>query len=124
LVAKIPRNSQRIGVIANRVKKNTVMYRALMRFLGTLEIPILTTLRDSQNYVRAAESGMGIFEMKPYLVREDLDQWLPLLGWLAQKEGTTTGIAPAQAQLAAAPPAAEPEVSEISAEWETLVRGS
>jgi chromosome partitioning protein len=86
LVAKIPRHEQRIGVIANRVKKNTVMYRALMRFLQTLDIPILTTLRDSQNYVRAAENGIGIFEMKPYQVKEDLEQWLPLLGWLAQKE--------------------------------------
>jgi chromosome partitioning protein len=89
LIAKIPRQSQRIGVIANRVKKNTVMYRALMRFLESLEIPILTTLRDSQNYVRAAESGVGIFEMKSYLVREDMDQWLPLLGWLAKKEEPT-----------------------------------
>lgn len=94
LVAKIPRHSQRIGVIANRVKKNTVMYRALMRFLNTLEIPILTTLRDSQNYIRAAEAGIGIFEMKPYQVREDLDQWVPLLGWLAQKEGSATPATP------------------------------
>ncbi len=89
LVAKVPREEQRIGVIANRVKKNTVMYRALMRFLGTLDIPILTTLRDSQNYVRAAESGIGIFEMKPYQVREDLEQWLPLLGWLSQKDDSS-----------------------------------
>jgi chromosome partitioning protein len=98
LVAKIPREAQRIGVIANRVKKNTVMYRSLMRFLGTLEIPIVTTLRDSQNYVRAAESGVGVFEMKPHLVREDWDQWLPLIGWLAQKDGIsapTMPIAPA-----------------------------
>jgi len=93
LVAKIPREEQRIGVIANRVKKNTVMYRSLMRFLATLEIPIVTTLRDSQNYVRASESGTSVFEMKPYLVREDLDQWLPLLGWLSQKGGSPT-VAP------------------------------
>ncbi|MBC7983565.1 MAG: AAA family ATPase [Candidatus Obscuribacterales bacterium] len=99
LVAKIPRHEQRIGVIANRVKKNTVMYRSLMRFLGTLEIPILTTLRDSQNYVRAAESGVGIFEMKPYLVREDLEQWLPLLGWLAQKETASPQVVPSASLL-------------------------
>jgi chromosome partitioning protein len=93
LVAKIPREEQRIGVIANRVKKNTVMYRSLMRFLGTLEIPIVTTLRDSQNYVRAAEGGVGIFEMKPHLVREDWEQWLPLIGWLGQKTGGSVAIA-------------------------------
>lgn len=90
LVAKIPREEQRIGVIANRVKKNTVMYRSLMRFLGTLGIPIVTTLRDSQNYVRAAEQGIGVFDMKPYLASEDMDQWLPLIGWLAQRTGHDT----------------------------------
>jgi len=115
LVAKIPRQSQRIGVIANRVKKNTVMYRALMRFLQTLDIPILTTLRDSQNYVRAAESGIGIFEMKPYQVKEDLEQWLPLLGWLSQKEApaqvpeTPVSAASAPAQEVSTP--AEPALA-------------
>jgi hypothetical protein len=43
-------------------------------------------LRDSQNYIRSAEIGAGIFEMKPNLVREDLEQWLPLVGWLAQRK--------------------------------------
>ena len=33
LVAKIKRAENRIGVIANRVRKNTVMFQALMRFL-------------------------------------------------------------------------------------------
>lgn len=86
LIAKVRRDEQRIAVIANRVKKNTLMYKALMQFLETLRIPVVATLRDSQNYIRAAESGVGLFEMKPYLVREDLDQWLPLVGWLAQRK--------------------------------------
>jgi septum formation inhibitor-activating ATPase MinD len=65
LVAKIKRAENRIGVIANRVQKNTLMFHALMRFLEKLEIPIVATMRDSQNYVRAAEQGVGIHEMKP-----------------------------------------------------------
>ncbi len=84
LIAKVKREEQRIAVIANRVKKNTLMYKSLMRFLETLQIPVVTTLRDSQNYIRAAETGVGLFETKPYLVREDLEQWLPLVGWLAK----------------------------------------
>jgi chromosome partitioning protein len=72
-------------VVANRVKKHTTMYRSLMRFLESLDIPVVTTLRDSQNYVRASEGGTGLFEMKPRLVREDTDQWQPLVGWLAQR---------------------------------------
>ena len=49
------------------------------------KIPVIATLRDSQNYIRVAETGEGLFEMKPYLVREDLEQWQPLLGWLSQR---------------------------------------
>lgn len=86
LVAKVKREEQRIAVIANRVKKNTVMYKSLMRFLETLDIPVVTTLRDSQNYIRASEKGIGLFEMKSRTVREDLDQWLPLVGWLEQRK--------------------------------------
>ena len=85
LIAKIRREEQRIAVIANRVKKHTLVYKSLMKFLETLNIPVIATLRDSQTYIRAAETGTGIFEMKPYLVREDLEQWLPLIGWLAQR---------------------------------------
>jgi chromosome partitioning protein len=85
LIAKIRREDQRIAVIANRVKKNTLVYKALMKFLETLNIPVVATLRDSQNYIRAAESGQGLFEMKPNQVREDMEQWLPLIGWLAQR---------------------------------------
>src|SRR5688572_21260087 len=82
LVAKIRREENRIGVIANRVRKNTLIYQSLMRFLETLNIPVVTTIRDSQNYVRAAEMGVGIHEMKPYLVREDLGHWEQLLNWI------------------------------------------
>jgi chromosome partitioning protein len=86
LIAKIRREDQRIAVIANRVKKNTLVYKALMKFLETLNIPVVATLRDSQNYIRAAETAQGLFEMKPNLVREDMEQWLPLIGWLAQRK--------------------------------------
>jgi len=84
LIAKVQREDNRLGIIANRVRRNTVIYQALTRFLGTLGIPIVATLRDSQNYVRAAEGGLGLSEMKPSHVAEDLQQWQPLLEWLDQ----------------------------------------
>ena len=43
LVAKIRREDDRIGVIANRVRRNTLMYQSLIRFLQTLGIPIVAT---------------------------------------------------------------------------------
>ncbi len=85
LVAKVRRNDNRIGVIANRVRKQTLIYQSLMRFLATLQIPIVATFRDSQNYIRGAELGVGIHEMKSYLVREDVEQWKPLVQWLESR---------------------------------------
>ncbi len=86
LIAKVRRDENRIGVIANRVKRNTVIYQSLMRFLETLRIPVVATLRDSQNYVRAAELGVGLHEMKRHQVAPDLLDWEPLLDWLRAKE--------------------------------------
>lgn len=82
LVAKIRREDNRLCVVANRVKRNTLIYQSLIRFLQTLGIPIVATIRDSQNYIRAAELGIGIHEMKSYVAREDVEQWVPLLEWL------------------------------------------
>jgi chromosome partitioning protein len=87
LVAKIRREDNRIGVIANRIRRNTLTYQTLIRFLQTLGIPIVATIRDSQNYVRAAELGIGVHEMKSYLAAEDVEQWEPLVEWLDQPSG-------------------------------------
>ena len=86
LIAKVRRDEHRIAVIANRVKKHTLIYKSLMKFLEKMQIPVVTTLRDSQAYIRSAETGLGVFEMKPNTVREDLEQWLPLVGWLQQRK--------------------------------------
>jgi chromosome partitioning protein len=86
LIAKVRRDENRIGVVANRVKRNTLIYQSLMRFLDTLRIPVIATLRDSQNYVRAAEQGVGLHEMKRSVVEQDLEDWASLLGWLRAKE--------------------------------------
>lgn len=100
LIAKIRRDEHRIAVIANRVKKHTLMYKSLMKFLETLQIPVIATFRDSQNYIKASESGIGLFEMKSYIAREDLDQWLPLIGWLSQRRAIE--LAPGSPALSSA----------------------
>jgi chromosome partitioning protein len=89
LVAKVHRHDHRLGIIANRVRVNTLIYGSLTRFLGTLGIPIVATLRDSQNYIRAAELGLGLQEMTPYSVAGDLAAWQPLLDWLDMPSSRT-----------------------------------
>jgi chromosome partitioning protein len=106
LVAKIRREDDRIGVIANRIRRNTLTYQSLMRFLHTLGIPIVAAIRDSQNYVRAAELGVGVHEMKSYVARDDVEQWIPLVEWLRRPRGRPAappGTASQEADEAGAP---------------------
>ena len=111
LVAKIRREEDRIGVIANRIRRNTLTYQALIRFLHTLGIPIVATIRDSQSYVRAAELGIGVHEMKSYIVHDDVEQWTPLVAWLAAPRGTWPQGAGVAASATATPPGAAPPPS-------------
>ena len=53
--------------------------------------PFISVLRETQNYVRAAERGLGIFELAPYAVRRDLDQWDPIIRWLNSKRSQPVG---------------------------------
>ena len=83
LVAKVNRNEGKLAVIANRTRKNTKSFNKLMRFLDSLGIPIVAVLRDSQNYVRAAEKGLGMHEMRPpSRVRADVQQIDKIVTWL------------------------------------------
>ena len=85
LVAKIRRSERRIGILANRVRSNTRVSQSLTRFLSSLDIPLIATLRDTQNYVRSAETGIGVCEMPRWQVQHDLPQWQQLLSWLAAR---------------------------------------
>jgi chromosome partitioning protein len=75
----------KVGLIANRVKELTNIYAELEDFLSKQRIPVLSHLRESMNYVRAAESGLGVFEMAPYATQVDREQWEPILSWLKSK---------------------------------------
>ena len=82
LVTQIDRRDRQLGVVANRTRQNTISLTKLMRFLTSLEIPIIAVLRDSQNYVHAADLGMGIYEMPHHRVKEDVEQMDLIINWL------------------------------------------
>lgn len=82
LVAKVNRNEHKLAVVANRTRKNTKSFSRLMRFLDSLGIPIIAVLRDSQNFVHAAERGIGLHEMPASRVREDREQLERIARWL------------------------------------------
>ncbi len=91
VVGRISREKTRVAVVANRVRETTRVYHSLERFLARLSIPFLCSLRDTQNYIRAAERGLGIFEMPAHEVQHDVEQWRPLLDWLDSGESLPKG---------------------------------
>jgi len=72
----------RIAVVANRVRRNTRTFHALLEFLHEEGRPPVACLRDTLHYVNAAAEGMGIHELKANLTREDRSQWQSLVDWL------------------------------------------
>ena len=83
---RISRKESRVALIANRCRENTNVYHQLDSFLRKVrKAPFISVLRETQNYNRAAERGLGVFELAPYLVRRDLDQWSPIVNWLESK---------------------------------------
>lgn len=98
LVAKVDRRERKLAVVANRTRKHTKSFAGLMRFLDSLGIPIIAVLRDSQNFVYAAEHGIGLHEMPPHRVRPDVEQIDRIVSWLdawperRQENVNVTGI--------------------------------
>lgn len=82
LVGKVRSLNVPVAVVANRARQRSHGFMILKRFLKTLKIPFITSLRDSQNYVKAAEAGVGIHELDAPFVKRDIDSWAPLADWL------------------------------------------
>lgn len=73
----------RIGLVAMRVKDHTIAADRLHEFVGGLGLPLVASLRDTQNYVHLAAHGLTLFDVAPGRVERDLAQFAPLAEWLA-----------------------------------------
>lgn len=82
LVAQLDRGSVRVGIVANRTRQNTKSLKQLMRFLTSLKIPVIAVLRDSQNYVRATDEGIGICDLPFYRAKKDIVAMADIMTWL------------------------------------------
>lgn len=112
LVGRVHRSERRLVIVANRARRYTKAFSSLMRFLESMRIPVAAVLRDSQAYVRSAECGMGIHEMKGALLQEDLDSWKPLLDWLDHRPVSAAIPAVADGSLREHPSPAPVEMGE------------
>ncbi len=78
----LERNQGKVGLIANRVNVHTNYFKVLMTFLSEVNLPVVGYLRDTQNYIRATNSGLSIFDLPPSSTRQDRSQWEPIFEWL------------------------------------------
>lgn len=72
-----------LGVVGMRAREGFVSTDQLRNFLGGMDAPVLGYLRDTQNYVHLAARGLTLWDVAPSRVERDLEQWQPLLAWLA-----------------------------------------
>lgn len=72
----------RVGLVAMRVREHTIAADQLRHFLGTLPVPVVGQLRDTQNYVQLAARGLTVWDINPNRVERDLQQWRPIIDWL------------------------------------------
>jgi len=84
-------NDVRIATIASRARENSQETRNLEDLLYDFKLPsgrrfpFLTLLRQSANYIRAAQKGLSIFEFAPLTTALDREYWKPLIQWLGHR---------------------------------------
>ena len=73
---------RQIGLIGTRVDERTIAADQLRQFVDGLGLPVLATLRPTQNYVYLAARGLTLFDVAPGRVARDLEQWQGICQWL------------------------------------------
>ncbi len=87
LSAKMRARNVPVAIVANKVRRSMPAYRPLERFLESLELQLTARLIDSDVYVKAAETGIGIFEMELALTLAERQQFTPLAQWVERNSG-------------------------------------
>jgi chromosome partitioning protein len=82
IVSKKRHGQVDVGIVGMRMKENTIAADQLKAFLGTLDVPVVAHLRDTQHYVQLAARGLTLWDVAPSRVQRDLEQWEPLLRWI------------------------------------------
>jgi chromosome partitioning protein len=81
-IPRVRARRAQVGVVANKVRASMPAYQPFLRFVESLEIKLVARLLDSDIYLRAAESGAGIFEMDPGQTVAERRQLMPMVDWV------------------------------------------
>ena len=73
-----------VALVGMRSREGTIAADQLKAFLGASPFPVLTHLRDTQNYIHLAAQGLTLWDVTPSRVERDLAQWQPITSWLTR----------------------------------------
>lgn len=71
-----------MAIVGMRTREGTISSDQLRSFLEGLGVPLLTFLRDTQNYVHLAAHGLTLWDVGSSRFERDIEQWQPLTRWL------------------------------------------
>ncbi|PWK92607.1 ParA family protein [Fulvimonas soli] len=85
-LGRIKRGKLPVALVGNRLKPWThASQDALARLAEQAPFPVVAQLRDSQAYVLLTALGKGIFDYHSEQVRNQQQDWLPLLRWIKRQ---------------------------------------
>ncbi|MBP6502865.1 MAG: ParA family protein [Rhodoferax sp.] len=83
LAANKHADKHKIALVGMRVDARTIAAEKLHAFVDSTGLPVLSYLRDTQNYVHLAAHGLTLFDVPPSArFEKDLEQWQPICQWL------------------------------------------
>ena len=104
LVGHVRFRNIRVAVIANRVRNNKPVYAPLEKFVASLGITFLGRVSDSDVYVDAAETGLGVFELPAEAAAAEQREFLPIVRWVqgeqASEDAPSSNVVPISAARA------------------------
>jgi chromosome partitioning protein len=104
LVGQVRFRNIRVAVVANRVRNNKPVYAPLEKFVASLGITFLGRVSDSDVYVEAAETGLGVFDLPAEAAAAEQREILAIARWaLGEQEAseeTPSNVVPISAARA------------------------
>ena len=83
LAANKHADRDKIALVGMRVDARTIAADKLHAFIDSTGLPVLSYLRDTQNYVHLAAHGLTLFDVPASnRFEKDLEQWKPICDWL------------------------------------------
>jgi chromosome partitioning protein len=104
LVGHVRFRNIRVAVVANRVRNLKPIYAPLERFVAALGIMFLGRITDSDVYVEAAETGLGVFDLPAEAVAAEQREFLAVARWVqgeqTAEESQSSNVVPISAARA------------------------